>query len=79
MYTTSGWSSGKPEHKYYYYGCYNLSNEYGTRYILNNQSGGALITGYNNYYCTSPAWTVPPGYYLVVNITPINSVRVYSP
>jgi hypothetical protein len=76
MYTTSGFSKNTPEHKYYYYGCYDLSNETGTRYMVNNQSGGATVSGYYNYGCTSKAWTIPPPFIMEVDITPINSISL---
>jgi hypothetical protein len=79
MYTIAGWNSGRPEHKYYNYACYNLSNEYGTRVILNNQYGGALVTLYYNYGCSNPAFTVDPQNAAAGNITPINSIRLYLP
>jgi hypothetical protein len=78
MYTTSGWPKGQPEHKYFKYGCYNLSNELGTRVIYNVQTGGATVTGYKNFGCSDPAWTFLPdqtqGW--VVDITPINSISL---
>lgn len=78
MYTTSGWNNNTPEHEYYYYGCYNLSNEYGTRVIYNNQYGGADIAGYSLYGCSAVQWAVAPGGSLGVNITVVNSVRLYT-
>ena len=76
MYTVAGWNSGHPEHKYYRYVCYNLSNESGTRVIYNNQTGGAAVTLYKNYHCTDPAWLVPDGNYSKGNITPIDSISL---
>jgi hypothetical protein len=78
MYTDAGFNTGHPEHKYFYYGCYNLSNEFGWRVIVNNQTGGATVSGYYNYGCTSRAWRFSPsqtfGYR--VDITPINSISL---
>jgi len=78
MYTSTGWSKGQPEHSYYYYGCYNLSNEFGTRVIYNVQTGGATVTGYKNYGCSDPAWTFSPSIHTgwFVDITPINSISL---
>lgn len=79
MYTSSGWKNNTPEHEWYYYGCYGLSNEYGTRYIYNNQSGGGDIAGFGNSTCNSGTqWAVGPGGSLEVDITPTNSVELYS-
>ena len=77
MYTTWGWNSSIPEHKYYSYGCYDLSNEYGTRVIYNNQYGGAVISGYGSYGCGATAWSVAQRGWLTVDITPVNSVKLY--
>jgi len=80
MYTDAGFNSSPPvpEHKYFHYGCYNLSNEFGYRAIVNNQTGGATVSGYNNYGCTSRAWRYPPAqtYGYRVYITPINSISL---
>ena len=75
-YTVSGWHSGQPEHEYVNYDCYNLSSEYGTRVIANNQFGGAAVIGYKHYNCGGPAWLIPGGYYAIVSITPINSISL---
>jgi hypothetical protein len=77
MYTTSGWNNNTPEHEYYYYACYNLSNELGKRVIYNNQYGGADIAGYSRSGCSAVNWVVGPGGSLGVDITPIYSVRLY--
>lgn len=78
MYTTSGWSN-TPEHEYYYYGCYNLSNEYGTRVIYNNQSGSAVISGFGFSDCYGGVlWTEVPGFWFKTDITPVNSIRIAS-
>jgi hypothetical protein len=58
---------------YYRYGAYNLSNQYGYHYIVNNQTGGAafrLCFGYNGQRCGA---RLGPGSYLA-NLTPINSI-----
>lgn len=77
MYTSSGWSHGTTEHHWWQYGCYNLVNEYGTRYVFNNQTGGAgtkLWTGKN---CTKTGKPVSAGYTWEGDITPINSISLY--
>lgn len=58
---------------YYRYGASNFSNVFGTRLIINNQTGGAafrLCTGYNGQSCGPRKG---PGRYLE-NLTPINSI-----
>jgi hypothetical protein len=77
MYTSSGWKSNTPEHEWYSYGCYNLSNEYGTRWIYNNQSGTAVISLFGPTDCYGGVlFTATPGGWGTINITPVNSVRI---
>jgi hypothetical protein len=78
MYTSSGWKSNTPEHKWYYYGCYALSNEYGTRWIYNNQSGGGDISLFGPYCGSGVLWTFTPGGWGQVNITPVDWVELYQ-
>jgi len=57
---------------YYNYGTYNLQNEIGNHYIVNNQFGGAVVllcTGSNGRNCSTSV--VGGGTY---NLTPINSI-----
>ena len=74
MYTVAGWQNQQPEHEYFDYGYYNLSREIGPRVIVNNQTGGATVTGYYNYGGTGPAWTLQAQQEDEYNITPINSI-----
>jgi hypothetical protein len=74
MYTVAGWQNQQPEHEYFDYGNYNLSSEIGPRVIVNNQTSGAIVTGYYNYGGTSPAWTLQGQQEDEYNITPINSI-----
>jgi hypothetical protein len=78
MYTTSGWKSNTPEHEWYYYGCYALYNEYGTRYVYNNQSGGGDISGFGLYCGSGVLWTFPRGFGGPVDITPVDWVELYQ-
>jgi hypothetical protein len=74
MYTAAGWQNQQPEHEYFDYGYYNLSSETGPRVIVNNQTGGATVTGYYHYGGTGPAWTLQGQQEDEYNITPINSI-----
>lgn len=51
MYTYSGWTHSRPEHKYYSYGCHRLHSEYGWRRVLNNQIGWAYAAGLESSRC----------------------------
>jgi hypothetical protein len=75
MYTVADWQNQQPEHKYFDYGYYNLSREIGPRIIVNNQTGGATVTGYYNYGGTGPAWTLRGQQEDEYNITPIEVPR----
>ncbi|MET8006024.1 hypothetical protein [Nonomuraea glycinis] len=64
--------NGQPA-KYYRYGAYNLSNVFGTRLVINNQTGGAgfrTCTAYGGQNCGA---RLNPGRYLI-NLSPINSI-----
>ncbi len=65
--------SGTPK-EYYSYGYHNLSGEYGTHRILNNQYGGAIMrtcTGSNGTGCQGVLGAYQ---YEDKNMTPINSI-----
>lgn len=80
MYTDSGYQAGKPAHRWYQYGCYNLSNELGDRYIFNHQFSGASVTLYTGHDCKSgESYHIPSGTTWQGNITPINSLRLKPP
>ncbi|GHP01113.1 hypothetical protein KSF_111600 [Reticulibacter mediterranei] len=72
----AGWNGDKPSLKYYYYGVYQLSNQYGTHEIFNNQYSNAgfdLCTDWNGTVCDL-GFSINS--YGAVDLTPINSVRV---
>ncbi|MDF5754129.1 hypothetical protein [Spongiactinospora sp. TRM90649] len=65
-------SNGTPQ-TYFRYGSHNLSNVFGTRLVVNNQTGGAglrLCTAYGGQNCGPRKG---PGSYLE-NLSPINSI-----
>lgn len=76
MYTVVGWQNQQPENEYFDYGYYNLSSQIGARVIVNNQTGGATVTGYYNYGGTGWAWTLQDYQENEYDITPINSIRL---
>jgi hypothetical protein len=73
------WEAGKPSHRWYTYGAHNLSNQVGTKIVFNNQHSGAKIRmcfGYNGADCTGDivhSWS-----YKAIDITPVNSVRLFA-
>lgn len=72
----TGWNNGQPSHFYYAYGYHNLSNQYGTHRVFNNQSDGATArtcTGYNGTGCEGYLTAFS---YIDKNLTPINSITL---
>jgi hypothetical protein len=68
-----------PTNVYYSYGAHNLSNQFGNHWVYNNQYGGASVSlckGYNGTNCTS---TIPEGYAVYADLTPINSITLNRP
>lgn len=78
MYTSSGWNNGSTEHHWWQYGCYNLVNETGTRYVFNNQTGGAGAKLWTGKDCTGKAISIPAGKTWSGSITPIWSVSLFQ-
>ena len=76
MYTAEEFTSSSPEHKYYSYGCYNLHNELGVRYILNSQASGAEVITYKQYDCSDPSTRIPRLSYWHGDIDPIESILI---
>ena len=64
--------------KYFYYGIYNLSNQVGAHWIINNQNGAyvKLCTGYNGTGDCSDVQNPGAGEYR--DLTPINSIVLYQ-
>ena len=77
LYPGAGWNNGRPSAKYYYYGTYNLRNQYGVKRLFNNQTGRAkayVCNGWNgNGPCSTP---LSPWTYFDYNFTPINSIKL---
>lgn len=72
----TGWNGGNPSLFFWSYGYHNLSNQYGTHRIFNNQSGGATMrtcTGYNGTGCQGYLLAY---HYMDKNLTPINSITL---
>lgn len=72
----AGWNGGHPESGgfYYSYRSYNLSGQFGTHRVYNNQYGGAVArtcTGYNGQGCQGNLYQ---NTYIDKDLTPINSI-----
>jgi hypothetical protein len=80
MYTSTGFSNSSPEHLYFQYACYNLSNETGERYVYNNQqTTGASATLWKGFNCTNPLTTVQSAGLWVGDVTLIHSISLNLP
>jgi hypothetical protein len=69
-----GYNGGVPSLRFFTYGPHNLSNQFGTHRVLNNQTGGAIAlfcNGFNGVDC--PTY-LPAGWVVDINLTPINSI-----
>lgn len=77
IYPGPSWS-GTPQ-MFWSYGYHNLSGQYGTKRIFNNQYDGATMrtcTGWNGTGCEG---YLPPGWYIDKYMTPINSIVLVRP
>ncbi|GHP00308.1 hypothetical protein KSF_103550 [Reticulibacter mediterranei] len=74
--STNGVNDTTPTQKYYYYGVYQLSNQYGQHEIINNQvdkAWASLCTDWQGATCHQMLAPLTLGTY---NLTPINSIKV---
>ena len=77
IYPDDSWNGGNPEHVYWSYGTHKLYNEYGTHRVFNNQSGNASARICKGSSGTKCGEKLIPFRYMDVNLTPINSIRLY--
>ncbi|QBD83768.1 hypothetical protein EPA93_43640 [Ktedonosporobacter rubrisoli] len=70
----AGSNNNVPEHKYFYYGVYQLHNEYGMHYFLNNQYGSAVVRLCTDWHGKNCPKTLPAGYAVYDDFGPINSI-----
>jgi hypothetical protein len=76
IYPGQSWNNDRPSHKFYTYGAHNLSNQFGWKWVLNNQTGGAdgwACYQYNGGDCrikveAGEAWTI--------YFDPVNSIKL---
>lgn len=67
---------GYYESKYYYYGCYNLHDQYNLHWIDNFQTNGARVWLCYSYNCGSCFQGVIAGYGTFYDLTDINSIKL---
>jgi hypothetical protein len=72
-----GWNGDRPSLKYYRYGVYQLHNQVGTHYIFNNQTSHAWVWLCTDWNGNNSAFRLTsPDYATLINLTPINSIRL---
>jgi hypothetical protein len=74
IYPGESYNGDVPSLKFLTYGAHNLSNQYGWKYILNNQTGGAIARICDGYNGTNCWLTIYPGETWDIDFTPVNSV-----
>ena len=72
----AGWNGGHPSLMYYYYGTYQLYNQFGNHYIFNNQTNGSLFWLCTDSYGNTCPKYQPTGTWSNFNLTPIYSVKL---
>lgn len=81
IYPNASWNGGHPQSsqgEFFYFGCYDLVNQFGVHRVFNNQYGGATVTLYYGSGCTDPYFTIDQYTYSDVNLTPIYSISLNS-
>ena len=73
-----GWNIDRPSLTYWSYGPHNLSNQYGTHRIFNNQYGGAEVEACFGYNGTGGGTLLlGAGVAFDDNLTPVNSLVLF--
>jgi hypothetical protein len=70
----AGWNNGQPSDFFYSYGAHNLSNQYGTHVVFNNQYGGATATLCDGYNGTNCGLVLQANTYYDPDLTSVNSI-----
>jgi hypothetical protein len=73
----AGWNGDRPSLRFYTYGAHNLSNQFGTHRVFNNQFSRAwasLCSGYNG--TGTSLFLLGAGYATDFNLTPVNSIKL---
>lgn len=76
--------NGNVQASFHAYGANNLTNEFGKKWVLNNQYGGnnataILCYGYNGLDCDSSKYTIVNSGLGQFDLTPINSIWLNQP
>ncbi|MGW1297075.1 hypothetical protein [Streptomyces sp. NPDC002533] len=76
LYPGAGWNGGEPTYRFYSYDAHKISNQFGTKRLFNNQTGGAKAYPCKGSNGTNCDRVLNAGYYRDLNITPINSIKL---
>ncbi|TDE89593.1 hypothetical protein EXU48_20300 [Occultella glacieicola] len=78
VYPDADWNGGNPSYIFFSYGAHRIYNQYGEHRIFNNQTGGAGATLCATSHGTSCRIGVLAGGYRDLDLTPINSIRLFE-
>ncbi|MEU2792349.1 hypothetical protein [Streptomyces sp. NPDC007100] len=76
LYPNASWNNDKPAFKWYRYGSYNLSNQFGYKRFFNNQTDNAKARNCLGYGGTDCQGNQVAGTYADYDYTPYNSVKL---
>jgi hypothetical protein len=76
LYPNASWNNDQPAFKWYDYGSYNLSNQFGYKRFFNNQTGDAKARNCLGYNGTNCQGNQSAGTYFDYDYTPYNSVKL---
>ncbi|GHH45059.1 hypothetical protein [Streptomyces candidus] len=76
LYPNASWNNDQPAFKWYRYGSYNLSNQYGYKRFFNNQTGDAKARNCLGYNGTNCQGNQRAGTWYDYDYTPYNSVKL---
>lgn len=69
-------NSTQPYNHWWLFGCHQLSNEYGQKWVFNNQYGGYTATLWTGKNCNGRRTAIAENHTWSGDITPINSISL---
>lgn len=79
MYTSGGLQNHSPDLVFYTYGVHQFYGQYGKRFVVNNQTGGAKMSVNAGWDGSGASKKVKPGKVWKGKIDKKNSVTLYTP
>lgn len=78
IYPGRGWNGGDPTYAFSSYGVHRIYDQYGTHRIYNNQYGPAYADLCGTSDGNNCDLSISPGSYTDINITEVNSIRLWT-